>query len=448
MALVLFLQKGPAMSGLRFLTLLSFSFLVAAGCSEGPLEQLSGGSRPHGKIKDQGQDREVYKIEDTVHVEKPQVMKQGQLQFIQGATQLKSSQIAFDERDKTLRLQGELLLKTSPSRLLELDLEGSLNAKGEAVLRPILKDQLPPGMRLGAKALCLNASIEGYDCDSAVIDIFVENGDKIYVHQIEYQKDNKLESKSPVKDEANEEVKVGRYVGELSQNVIKEALQEPSVADVLGLDEESLKSTFAQAIGAPTAGSLLQSLDYSKAKNKHVRLLRQGLKRYYSTHELAFILNKMAQDSMVLANRPLLVGDLSAEHGGPIKPHQSHQTGLDADVAYLVRGVETFVKIANGDTLVKDVMLPQQWELFKRTVATGYVDRMFVHQNLKKALCEYAKGRKEVDASSKEGIAFETLRRLRPDKDHVSHFHLRVKCSQVQKRCRQMEEPAKTTGCF
>ncbi|MNL61906.1 Penicillin-insensitive murein endopeptidase precursor [compost metagenome] len=85
--------------------------------------------------------------------------------------------------------------------------------------------------------------------------------------------------------------------------------------------------------------------------------------------------------------------------------------------------------------------------MFKMLVETKYVDRIFIHGTLKKALCELAIKKGEL-VKGRDSLASETLRRLRPDPQHHNHFHIRVKCGKDQTLCKQMIDPAKDSGCF
>ncbi|MNL43857.1 Penicillin-insensitive murein endopeptidase precursor [compost metagenome] len=147
----------------------------------------------------------------------------------------------------------------------------------------------------------------------------------------------------------------------------------------------------------------------------------------------------------------LPIGDMSKEKGGKFGTHKSHQTGLDADVAFYFESKNlqrSFVSAVAVDKPHGSWMLEKQWGLFKMVNKTKLVDRIFIHKTLKKALCQLAIKKGEIDKSDKSGDIYETLRRLSADTDHNTHFHLRLKCSKAQIRCRQLPEPAAGTGCF
>ncbi len=144
------------------------------------------------------------------------------------------------------------------------------------------------------------------------------------------------------------------------------------------------------------------------------------------------------------------VGDMSAEHGGFVYGHSSHQNGLDADVAYFRRNyTEQNPESTNGyeEFFVKDNKLTanfdmqRNWALVKSAVATNRIQRIFVNEVVKNAFCEYTKN---IGEFSKDN---ENLRRLRPYAGHMDHFHFRITCPEKSKDCVAQEEVPAGSGC-
>ncbi|MGZ3771895.1 MAG: penicillin-insensitive murein endopeptidase [Bdellovibrio sp.] len=220
--------------------------------------------------------------------------------------------------------------------------------------------------------------------------------------------------------------------------------------------EEAIKYLI-QAIGPVNEGHLQHASNFYEFEKKHnpagFYVIRPERKTYFATNELLYIVRKMGDWTMTnLKNQPLYLGDLSYEKGGKLGKHKSHQNGLDADIAYYFSNKFFHGYFASAVAVDKphaSWMIDEQWKLFKLAVASQYVDRIFVHRVLKKALCQYAIDKGEIAKDTHDGLAYETLRRLIKDpKYHHNHFHLRVKCSKAQSRCRQMAEPAPGSGCF
>lgn len=212
----------------------------------------------------------------------------------------------------------------------------------------------------------------------------------------------------------------------------------------------------SQAIGPVNSGRLENAanmLTYEKNNDPAgFHIIRPARLTHFATNELAYIISQMGKlTKQDMPGYQLSVGDLSREKGGKLGSHKSHQNGLDADVAYYFNNKSFqgfFASAIAVDKPHANWMLEQQWKLYKNVVQTQLIDRIFIHKVLKKSLCELAIKNGELHKGNNEGLAYETLRRLIPDVDHYNHFHLRVKCSSAQVRCRQMAEPAPGSGCF
>jgi penicillin-insensitive murein DD-endopeptidase len=180
--------------------------------------------------------------------------------------------------------------------------------------------------------------------------------------------------------------------------------------------------------------------------------LFQPRNRHYASTDLISLLLWTAET--ISAGFPggerMQIGDSSAENGGPISGHASHQNGLDVDIAYFrldhreqdpqaVDGFqESFVKegqvTENFDTI-------RNWETIKLVVSTGRVNRIFVDAAIKKAMCLHAESLGEAAEKT------ETLRRLRVWPQHDDHFHLRLTCPTRSPECVPQEEPPAGSGC-
>lgn len=221
-----------------------------------------------------------------------------------------------------------------------------------------------------------------------------------------------------------------------------------------------------QVIGGIANGTLKNALSLFDLTKKETKtgfyLSRPELKTYYGSNELVYLIQKMGKFTLEnFENYEVRVGDLSKQKGGTIytrkqgrmvPKHKSHKNGLDADISYYFTNPKHQGQsaLSTKGKIREDWEIEKQWELFKMFNETKLVDRIFVHKKLKKAFCDLAKKRGEVQSTTQEGLAFETLWRLqaRPS-DHADHFHLRVKCSSMQSACAApMAEPPRRMGCF
>ncbi len=210
-----------------------------------------------------------------------------------------------------------------------------------------------------------------------------------------------------------------------------------------------------QAIGHAASGSLRNASSLlekvSELGNRgRIHLPRQDRKSYFGTYELVQLISVMAKKLFSLSpNTPMWIHDLSGSKGRiPGTSHKSHANGTDADIAYILSddsGASHFRNIVNGGR-ARDLDISTQWKMFKYTVSTGWVDRIFVDPAVKREMCQFTSTLQE------SGIEREwtkvTLKRLIHRytsgplvTGHNNHFHMRIACSSVQRLCRNMVDP-------
>lgn len=212
----------------------------------------------------------------------------------------------------------------------------------------------------------------------------------------------------------------------------------------------------SQAIGPVNQGRLENAMNMLRYQETHepagFKVMRPARLTHFATNELGYIVTQMGLfTKKEMPGYVMSIGDLSREKGGKLGSHKSHQNGLDADVALFFNNKSFqgfFASAVAVDKPHANWMEEEQWKLFKHVVKTNLIGRIFIHKVLKKSLCNIAIKNGELQKGKNEGLAYETLRRLIADTDHHNHFHLRVKCSSAQVRCRQMAEPAHGSGCF
>lgn len=148
----------------------------------------------------------------------------------------------------------------------------------------------------------------------------------------------------------------------------------------------------------------------------------------------------------------LQVGDLSANLGGEVAGHASHQNGLDSDIVYLRKN--KYVQSATSPVWDEDFVGPtsqptknfnteRNYALFKYLVKNSPVSRIFVDVSIKKILCKFANEHNEMQDPN----TIATLRRLRPQDLHRTHFHLRLSCPANDHECIPQSTPAEGSGC-
>lgn len=434
------------------------------------------------------------KVTPTYQPAKLDVVEDGGYKIARGATRLAEISIQYDSDAKAMQVRGKIEyqgVKDMKWQTLPLDLVGTLDNKGVIKLINPKQDPKNQDVRFGAKATCLS---ETGTCYSSFVDIYIYAEGVVYHHQVEANQDKPAKKPStptevapvnppsttsqpeiPEAGEINDgiddtESKAGPYVGSIPEDIqnildvppetkppepkreIPEDKPEAKKDDVKKVEVKSGD----QAIGSPNEGRLQNPMDVLKLEKMHqptgFHIIRPERWTHFSTSDLASILVQMGQFTKKEVNeQTLYVGDLSKEHGGSLGRHKSHQNGLDADVAFYFNNKSFHGHFASAVAVDKphpNWMVEEQWKLFKAIIGTQIIDRIFIHEVLKKSLCDLAQAKGELQKGKEVGLAAETLRRLRADKEHNTHFHLRIKCSKNQLRCRQMAEPPAGSGCF
>lgn len=208
----------------------------------------------------------------------------------------------------------------------------------------------------------------------------------------------------------------------------------------------------SEAVGLYSDGSLRGAHSVFEQATPIQKLYIQR-EKIYTSDEMFNLLSDASH--FIQVNFPdseiLQVGDLSAHFGGPAVRHTSHQNGLDADIVYLRRN--HYVQSATSPEWDEDFIdktLPtinfnteRNFELFKFLVLNTPVTRIFVDVAIKKQLCEFAANNGEMNNPG----TLETLRRLRPQDLHRTHFHLRIGCPLNDHQCTPQSEPTIGSGC-
>jgi penicillin-insensitive murein DD-endopeptidase len=196
------------------------------------------------------------------------------------------------------------------------------------------------------------------------------------------------------------------------------------------------------SIGLPHRGTLTRAASLPHEGVGFARHRRD--ERHFGTHRLVDAIARAA--NVVRDAYPesvLLVGDLSAPHGGQVLPHLSHRTGRDADLILYVMTLDGarvpspgFVHFG-ADGLAWDEThkrflrfdVEREWLLVKTLVLDddAQIQWIFANHVLEAMLIEWAMAR---------GEAVETILRAEqvllephPGGLHDDHVHIRVSCT-------------------
>jgi penicillin-insensitive murein endopeptidase len=204
-----------------------------------------------------------------------------------------------------------------------------------------------------------------------------------------------------------------------------------------------------EVIGFYTAGCIENSVELP-SEGTGYQVIRLSRKRYYGHPDLIQYLQSLAEDIASRLKGALLIGDLSQRNGGPLpSDHNSHQTGLDADILFwqnplAIKRTLSWPEREKMEPL--SLLTPDfaridyfRWnsvhgKMLKLAASSEKVDRIFVNPVIKRELCEEYRGE-------------EWLRKIRPWWGHDGHFHVRLRCPNDSPLCEPQEPVPPGDGC-
>jgi murein endopeptidase len=198
-----------------------------------------------------------------------------------------------------------------------------------------------------------------------------------------------------------------------------------------------------QSVGAPWAGHLR---DAARLPEGDGYVIRRPWRSFGTTSTIDMIEHVVGEIHEQFPHMHVLaIGDISAEHGGQVTEHHSHQSGRDADIGLIyseqpdgypesfVRATEDNLDLAATFTLIHDFAVTAkddggvqmmfldfevQGILYRWALAHG------VDQDELDRLFQYPHGR-----GSSDGL-------VRHEPNHDNHLHVRFKCANADSACR------------
>jgi LysM repeat protein len=144
---------------------------------------------------------------------------------------------------------------------------------------------------------------------------------------------------------------------------------------------------------------------------------------------------------------PLALGDISTKSGGSARPHISHQSGRDVDIAYFyLNGARWY---ARGTA--KNLDLPRNWAFVRALIAETDVDLLLIDRSIQVLLEQYAREQGEDPAwlsSIFRGVPGEQRPIIRHAPGHATHIHIRFFnpiAQETARRCHPLLLEAKLT---
>jgi penicillin-insensitive murein endopeptidase len=198
------------------------------------------------------------------------------------------------------------------------------------------------------------------------------------------------------------------------------------------------------SVGVPHLGVQTNAVELPVRGAGYVRYRPQG-RHYWGNPRLVRAVENAARAVATArpGGAPLVIGDLSAERGGEIPRHNSHRTGRDVDLLWLVTTPDGapahnpgFVRIGadglaaipeSGDYVRLDV--ERQWLLLRELLMSTeiHVQWMFCSREIEALLIDYARARGE--PPELVWRAETVLMQPGDSLPHDDHIHLRIACS-------------------
>ena len=182
-----------------------------------------------------------------------------------------------------------------------------------------------------------------------------------------------------------------------------------------------LASLGPMSVGTPNAGGLVNGVQ--AVASPLYSLVSPG--SAWGTQETLDYLNAAVQSVQdeFPDTPPLALGDIGARHGGPLRPHISHQAGRDLDISFYYRdGTKWY---ARGTR--ENLDFPRLWAFVRALIAKTDIDLILLDHGLQQPLKEYALSLGEDAAWLDQIFQGKGAQRaiIRHAPGHATHLHLR-----------------------
>lgn len=202
----------------------------------------------------------------------------------------------------------------------------------------------------------------------------------------------------------------------------KSPLESLDPTELKRLVKEDMSALGPISLGLPNRGRLLNGVQMPKGDQWTMTDPGNCWGTQETVDHIALAIGKV---NKAFENTPkLYIGDISARHGGRLKPHKSHQAGRDVDLGYYYANGASWYTTANASNLDK----PRTWALVKSFVNDTPVEMIFIDTQVQRVLKDYAlsigEDKKWLDeifqVGSRGGAPI-----IRHVKGHASHIHVR-----------------------
>ncbi|HET9954051.1 MAG TPA: penicillin-insensitive murein endopeptidase [Polyangiaceae bacterium] len=182
------------------------------------------------------------------------------------------------------------------------------------------------------------------------------------------------------------------------------------------------KSLGPMSIGRPNAGMLFNG---EQAHASELYALVDPRHAFGTRETLVYLERALRKVHQAYPDSaPLVIGHISAERGGPLSPHVSHQAGRDVDISFFYREPKSWYTRAT----LQNLDVARTWAFVRALVTETDVEMILIDHSIQAWLKEYALGQGE-DAAWVEsvfrGSAPSTPPLVRHAPGHATHIHIR-----------------------
>lgn len=212
-------------------------------------------------------------------------------------------------------------------------------------------------------------------------------------------------------------------------------LREPDLSSPEDLEARYIEDPTglgAASLGSPTRGALFGGVELKSGPALEVVTLLYN----WGTERVVASIERAAR--RVRCRFPegarLRVGSLSRRRGGPLSPHRSHQSGLDADLGYYYTDGSTWYQRATQDNLDVAATLT----LIDALYDGGDVEYLFIDRRVTKLLREHAEDvRPDLLEPLFDGTPG-TAPLIRHARGHDTHLHVRIVDEAAKENARRL----------
>lgn len=208
------------------------------------------------------------------------------------------------------------------------------------------------------------------------------------------------------------------------------------VGDKLIIEVKKMASGSAVSRGLANNGSLSGGILLHNGPGYQVRNPKHS---YGTALTIGLIMESMAHYAQKFPKGPkYIIGDISAQNGGKLSPHLSHQSGRDVDISYINKD-KNFVGFFKANASTLDV--EKSWATLEYFLKSGKIQYIFVDYDVQKFFYDYAKAHGYTDNQLKNLIQYPNGKKsysaiMRHSKGHADHYHVRFVCANSDVNCK------------